>query len=122
MREQAIKLAIEKGGYLPRQGCSDLKSIITDVSGREFIWQNLNNRDVVTPSAEVFMDPLFWQALGKTLGWFYKDGQPVAKYLNNDPKRTPMPMHIYYAHRWLDARFDNKEDEFWKSLIPNENA
>ena len=48
---EAIKLAIEKGGYN------------STVLG----WGQISDKDIV--GRGLILDPLFWQALGKALGW-----------------------------------------------------
>lgn len=72
--------------------------------------------------AETFTDPLFWQALGKALAWndydevddnFVVNGVGMTHRLN----QTPIPLWQYHAHRWLDAHFEGKEDQFWKDLL-----
>lgn len=45
---EAIKLAIEKGGYVMPYG---------------------SHIELDTVSTNIILDPLFWQALGKALGW-----------------------------------------------------
>lgn len=58
--EQAIRLAIEKGGY-------DINSLGLYKSGDTFeTWLRL---DADNDKDGIVLDPLFWQALGRALGW-----------------------------------------------------
>lgn len=65
-----------------------------------------------------WLDPLFWQAFGKSLGWFYPDGRSVAKYTNNDPKRTQKDLWLWHWHCFIDHLAKGKDaDSFFKNLL-----
>lgn len=101
--EEATKLAIENGGYIPKS------SYFYGDRG----WKN-----------EIMTDPLFWQALGKALGW--KDIVVVPFDINSTTEVNKkwsidfenVPEWKFRAHRWLDAHFQGQEaeDAFWKEL------
>lgn len=81
-------------------------------------WIILGDYNEMIYFTEIIIDPLFWQSLGKALGWFHKDGQPVAKYINNDPKHTQQDIHIWHAHRFFDLILASGDTAaFWASLI-----
>ena len=86
----AIKLAIEKGGY---------KGLIKFADYGE----ELKNKAV--------LDPLFWQALGKALGWEEK--------VNRIDTYSEVWEWKYQAHQYLHAKFNGTEEKFWKELISN---
>lgn len=65
--------------------------------------------------SKCFLDPLFWQALGKARGW---DGKHTIKIRGeplSDWRKTP----IYYWHRFIDHLIAGKNAEsFFKDLSP----
>lgn len=98
---EAIKLAIEKGGYLkgpywwPVQKPKGIE-LRGDDQDKEF-------RTV----EQIILDPLFWQALCK------------AKPLNGEQDIwDETPTWIFIAKRWFNSRLKGKEDEFWESILP----
>ena len=97
--EKAIKKAIE-GGYERKNGSFSLPMKLND----EFdIWEYDNNT--------ILLDPLFWQALGKTEGWdenetHWQGGDFVGK------------QSIFEWHNFIDHIAQGKEiDEFFNKLL-----
>lgn len=95
--EKAIQKAIE-GGY---------------VTG--FRYDKLADMDGIMRAGEIlFLDPLFWQALGKSLGW----NKRVTEYysftdgkINNDVWRIEW-------HRFIDHLAEGKSiNDFFNSLL-----
>lgn len=86
---EAIKLAIEKGGYKVR------------------VWRD-------THEVQILLDPLFWQALGKALGWGVVDhyyGEPV---VDADLEK----MWLQYALLYMEIKLTGGDEEkFWKELL-----
>jgi hypothetical protein len=78
----AIKLAIEKGGY--------------------------ENKPIWITESDIILDPLFWQALSKALGWKEFAGRGEGSY----------PIWKWQAHRYFDLVLTggNKE-KFWEELL-----
>lgn len=107
--KEAIQKAID-GGWKPKY-----EPEVVEILGKDeelFEWE--------VDHTNIFLDPLFWQALGKSLGWFHPDGRSVAKYINNDPKHTEYDMWLWYWHRFIDWIAEGKSpDEFFASLISN---
>jgi hypothetical protein len=67
---------------------------------------------------DFLLNPLFWKALGKACGWFYPDGRSVAKYINNDPKRTQKDLWLWHWHRFIDHLAEGKDEEsFFNELL-----
>jgi hypothetical protein len=99
----AIKLAVEKGGY-----DTPSTKIIT-LQGRRYGLNTINK----WYQAYVMTDPLFWQALGKALGWskeLYKD--------NPFDGTAIWQTWQYHAHQYFDLVLTGGDTEkFWKSLI-----
>lgn len=111
---EAIKLAIE-AGY--KASFTYLDYIFGKMGNID-----MNNRELFG----VFLDPLFWQALGKALNWNMGDSNKAtwntmtehyAKYMivfENTP--------IYHWHRFIDWVAEGKNmDEFFKELMKSKN-
>lgn len=100
---EAIKLAIEKGRYIFR-----------GVKHNNFDYK----RDTVV------LDPLFWQALGKALGWI-ETGKHFRRYEHDDYEECSQCIEygessqwIHYAHQYFDLALTGGDTEkFWKELI-----
>lgn len=109
-----IKLAIEKGGYRFEQQLSVKWNL--DFLGAEDC-----------PShAEITQDPLFWQALGRALGWregmylkWYRDRQGgVDESLDLEYEESIAP-DVYHALRYHELNLTGGDtDKFWKDLLP----
>jgi hypothetical protein len=92
----AIKLAIEKGGY------------DKDIA-------NSNQFSRERTEAEIILDPLFWQALGKALGWGENAG-----IKSSDIENTWLPLSgwKYHAHQYFDLVLTGGDvEKFWKELL-----
>jgi hypothetical protein len=104
---EAIKLAIEKGGYESRHY---LYQIDLDKPG---------DLESSMFSNYLTQDPLFWQALGKALGWQEYTHVP----LGNWDEVSKMTTHSdftwkYHAKRYFDLVLTGGDTEaFWKELI-----
>ena len=92
---EAIKLAIEKGGYIiPKLQANPNATS----EGIEIILNSLNKNDIV-------LDPLFWQALGKALGWI----------------NYAKPQWLQHALKYHELVLINSNTEkFWKELLQQE--
>jgi len=127
MLSEAIKLAIEKGGF----------RFTEPIDSRNKTWaiselSNLNGEDGFTTEQVVLM-PLFWQALGKALGWkdVFKNkksmglmemcGHPYCPTEGNC--KYQKPERSKYAHQYFDLLLTGGDTEkFWKELLnPNDN-
>lgn len=84
---QAIQEAVGKGGY--RTGGMEISGVSTLAGNpRAVVFEipshGIQKYRLTIPHAEVFLDPLFWQALSKARGWkgvwqitfFKEDGTP----------------------------------------------
>jgi hypothetical protein len=110
---EAIKLAIEKGGFgfgdffLSATQNKTLKWRINEKFQQVILWDSPDYResDVYKFSFnDVAMMSSFWQALGKALKW--KIG-PLGQ-----------PLWLYYAHRYFDSVLTGGDQEkFWNQLI-----
>ena len=95
MTNEALKLAIEKGGYkeLPKR------------YNERFEVYEFDNQAIL-------LDPLFWQALGKALGW---GGRNNEEYMNNI---WPQEEWLYHWHGFIYWIAEGKPaDSFFKKLI-----
>lgn len=100
---EAIKLAIRKGGY--RFAFSNKK-------------ESLDYSDYVgspeeTSYDEIVLDPLFWQALGKALGW---DETNMLSYGLRYGKEVPES--VGKALQYFEVALTGGDTEkFWKELL-----
>jgi hypothetical protein len=97
--EKAIKLAIEKGGY-------------------DQMWEGTHQNTI-----ELMLDPLFWQALGRALGWSetHNRGKEVIGF---DDREKLVDVWLYHALRCHELVLTGGDQEkFWKDLlIPQTNG
>lgn len=100
--EEIIKKAIE-GGYKKERYYFD--------ENGNWDWE---------PAEVMFMKSLFWKALGKACGWIDKDGNSIAKYINNDPKHTKREMWLYYSLKFHEINLTqgfNKAIKYLQEII-----
>lgn len=108
MNQEIIKLALE-GGYEPSPDfnmvypnkhfiCDDGSIAYTELDGKKL---------GIVDITEILLDKEFWIALGKSLGW------PEKNKLGNES------CYNWRGHalEFLDARFEGREQEFFKELI-----
>lgn len=106
MIDKAITLAIEKGKYKKQLGSG----------GARGLFESEVN--------ELLLDPLFWQALGKALGWASIVVLPVT-YTNKFDLTCCLKRNNYYKSEWKyhALRFfelkltDGDEEKFWEELL-----
>ena len=61
------------------------------------------------------LDPSFWQALGKALGWYYGVEKRIRKYKILNEYKKPWQIQ---AFRFYDLILtNNNTDKFWKDLL-----
>jgi len=119
---EPIRLAIEKGGY---------ESWWTNKPFR--IYKNYLTVDTpfeVPPTtdilfAELTQSPVFWQALGKALGWGVMGAsrliEPI-QVVNGRAEVGSQPEWQYRAHEYLDLVLTGGDTEkFWKELLATVN-
>lgn len=94
---EAIKLAIEKGGY----GLDKPREV-----SEAFLQSQYKNWEAVV------LDPLFWQALGKALGW---EHPTVARSKDGFVMYSGW---LKYWHRFIDWLAEEKNpDDFFINLM-----
>ena|ERR1041384_4791582 len=113
MNEEIIKLALEKGGYPSN-------------------WFDDGDYDIASKSAlanAIVLDPLFWQALGRVLGWHrilcYGCKEPLANSDDEEALKAcnagedmNMEEWKYYAMHYFDLVLIGGDTEsFWQSLL-----
>lgn len=112
---EAIKLAIEKGGYKPDIEKLGRVSYCKD----GIVWQKGYSDFETIHHSTITLDPLFWTALGKALGWgklFHRDGEECA--LKSDPVDFTYKEWQWHAHQYFDIKLtQGNEDEFWKGIL-----
>lgn len=108
--EQAIRDAVEKGGYkvqnLRLNGSVLYHDAFTSVGGEK-------------PAAMVLLDPAFWQALGRARGnWGKKNHDPVWKVTYNIEEHTVVET---WANVMLDFTYhiaaDKDVESFFATLV-----
>ena len=100
--EKAIKLSIE-GGYKP---------YVIESSGLQSYYE----------SYKIFLDPLFWQALGKAMGWEKYDDNKCPHNgmcgLRCEGSKIIVPGWMSRWHRFIDALASGQSAEsFFKELL-----
>lgn len=101
---EAIKLAIEKGGYN-----AELCKPSENKLGK---WHSFNCPETINGQKDLVLDPLFWQALGKALEERFEKSQ-APSFVSFDKWDW-----TYYAHQYFDLIMtEQSTDEFWKSLL-----
>ncbi len=109
--KEAIQKAIE-GGYKDRHiwGIEDGKYILQGDAGE---------RAGHLTEEQILLDPLFWQAVGKAMGW----GGFDTKYLHSQAEveaSSQMPPNEWrdHWHRFIDHLAEGKDAEsFFKELL-----
>jgi hypothetical protein len=134
--EEAIKLAIEKGGYklfgyvnlplfkyetdMQRFDHNSVgKTYCRQITTCTFVWGDYKKTTAEIYGTEITQDPLFWQALGRALGW------DIGGVQYNEPKKMSGQTRIYLKSGWLyqwhcfiDHLAEGKDaDSFFKDLI-----
>lgn len=116
-KQRAIELAIE-GGY-PKD---------KTIHGQEKIYlDHLRRFGVVTAlkmwEAYIFLDPLFWQSIGKSLGWvtnseiyYYGRRNEEGNIITSG---VPWDLWEYYWHSFIDALASGQTpDDFFATILP----
>ena len=110
--EQAIKLAIE-GGW----GGKLKPNVVIEKLENECIGFHYPDKyDGVSMSVyDILMQPIFWQALGKSLGW---DEGEIDDKTYGDGKYSQDWMWIHKWHSFIDHIAEGKDkEEFFKELL-----
>lgn len=74
---------------------------------------------------EAFLDPLFWQSLGKAMGWEEKDKEMKKTFLlvggkNEEDMAAVWREWFHQWHRFIDHLAEGKDAEsFFKELWPS---
>lgn len=117
---EAIKLATEKGGYKPYTWMTEKSVLVREERTGYHLWL-FKDGGLNAPAifSEILIDPLFWQALGRALGWTEIDVYNSDASHDGDWDRLMQNEWQYHAHRWLDSHFEGQQSEqdFWESLI-----
>lgn len=110
---EVVKKALQ-GGWSPKYGHHE---DLVDDNGE---WIGVENSRVIS-YAEIALDPLFWYALGKTLGW--------SEYAVCDTHGAKCEVgctaavekeFLYHAHRFYDLILTGGDTtEFWQELLNN---
>jgi len=98
--EQAIKEAVEKGGYHEGYHLAHFGDF-----GDVLFAADKGARSIAVVVAEILLDPSFWQALGKARGWDATVAIPV------------MQDWLGYWHKFINHLAEGKDAEsFFASL------
>jgi hypothetical protein len=136
---EAIKLAIEKGGY--KLQVKHFSAVITnpaEIENWDKVFEFIRQEDLEN---YIILDPLFWQALGKALGWYrkpnkntYRDGAKVTQCGREDGSRNNhwycphsekyewdvdfYPMWLFFALQYTETVLRKGDTEkFWKEIL-----
>jgi len=120
MINKAIKLAIEKGGYVKGGWDSGIKW--NPKFGENGIKSWNGSLPVYIAYAEIILDPEFWQSLGKALGW--EEDEVVPYDLSKLDKFEwiirfhRLPRWRFNAQRYFDLVLTGGDTEkFWNNLL-----
>lgn len=102
--QEAIQLAITKGGY-------------SGISGQDNNWAGCHTHEfkelTLRYPGAIFNDSKFWQALGKALGWDEINGKTW-----ESNRFGFMPVWQHHWHRFIDSLIAGKSTEdFFQELI-----
>lgn len=93
--EKAIKIAIENGYNKINPNNSTFKYGF-DIYYMNAVWENDFEEKYILPLHFVLLDPLFWQTLGKGLGWKTKE------QLSKDGEYDTDGLKDEYFYKWRD--------------------
>jgi hypothetical protein len=62
-------------------------------------------------SSDVFLDPLFWQSLGKAMGWEFVSKERKVQYTKNHKLNSYSQEWLYQWHRFIDHLAEGKDAE-----------
>ncbi len=106
---EATEIAIHEGGYGLPEGFT-----------RQVHMKHGLTKEVDYCVMEIWLDPLFWQALGKALGWQEATRVVVPVQNANPIRHYAGTVWQYHWHRFIDHIADGKDpDDFFKALIQN---
>jgi len=78
--------------------------------------KRLNNLGVLKSPSDMFIDPFFWQSLGKALGWEKSEAEKSFGRFNGE--NGYIQIWLSYMHDFIDHIADEKDvDEFFKKLL-----
>lgn len=99
-----IEKAIE-GGWR-----ENMHRIVMEKSYCMLFSERLSTYPTMIYYAEIILDPLFWQSLGKALRWYGDNPEPDKKHLKG--------LWIEYAHEFFDLLLTGDDTKkFWVNLI-----
>lgn len=108
-----IKTAIQKaieGGYLSDKNYGDIGN------GVWIYYPQSEAPDYYMGWKDIILDPLFWQSLGKALGWDYGDFQPLKNM--HQMNVWEGEQWLYEWHRFIDWIAEGKSsDDFFRDLL-----
>lgn len=115
---EAIKLAIEKGGYRIR-GYTDPRYEYISADKGELVYRYEGEVSSVKfwPAMfnEYVLDPLFWQALGKALGW---DNGGYYHHYPDNFSRFWQTEWLYHALHYHELNLTGGSTEkFWNEVL-----
>jgi len=119
--QEAIDKASEEGYHI--KGSDGVDTDYSGASSEYSAWTRQDNKSsFMVAVEETFLDPQFWQALGRALGWNHamitvhevENGRPTVV--------TRARQHwLYHWHRFLDFLAEGKTaEDFFKSLPEKE--
>ena len=110
--QEAVQLAVD-GGY-------NTKRTVCAVRYGWAIPEKVSRYNANQYLCEILLDPLFWQALGKGMGWdtegYYFQQIQEGRYMMRGSNE-----HTYHWHRLIDHLASGKSiEDFFANLLPHE--
>ena len=111
--ELAIEKALNQGYFLKAIDIKVRYELSLPTAKETVAYKEMSNEFLLN---KALLDPAFWQALGKSLGW--DDGQITSEEYNKAP--TDMWMWHFQWHRFIDHLATGRDpNSFFDDLLGN---
>ena len=121
--QEAVNTAVEGGYHL--HGTDSVATVYTGANDAYSAWTRTDNHSsFLVPVEETFLDPAFWRALGRTLGWEKAcDLAITCRHGHEECRRCHGSYWMYQWHCFIQYMADgHPPDTFFASLPPPDSA
>jgi hypothetical protein len=121
--QEAVTKATEGGYHI--NGSDGIKTDYGGANSEYSVWTRKDNASsFIVPVAETFLDPHFWHALGRALGWEQNVKTVHAVENGRSTLVTRAGQHwLYHWHRFIDHLAEGKTPEaFFKALTSSQTG
>jgi hypothetical protein len=116
--KEAVNKATEGGYHI--NGSDGTETYYSGASSHYSAWTRKDNdSSFIVTTEETFLDPEFWQALGRALGWEHRL-MTVHKVENGRPTVVTKPEQhwLYHWHRFIDYLAEGRTPESFFESFP----